>query len=553
MALPPADTSRVIYRPGDLDAPINHGAQSNELDVQHPLFCEMKRAWKECRDCAKGQDAIKECGTYYLPPTVGMLMDWEKGSSADPKNEVNGQVRFMRYLDRANFDHHFQDGQKQFIGLMWSKEPKIEGIPKELEYMMKLKPEDAGATRSGTSLVDLIRQINQQQLEVSREGLMLDLPDGIPSPDKKPYFATYCAESIINWDASKGPLEMVVLDESGPVREGFRWIQKKKRRVLMMQGGYYAQGAFVGEDAVFNASALEAPELNGRKLDAIPFRFINAQNMLAAPTEPVLYRLAKADIKIFQLDADVRFVLHYLGKDTLVVIGKTGAQKDFRLGPGAAIQIEGQGDAKLIGITGAGLSEMIKTLEDDKAAARVLAGQLIDTRTREKESGEALRVKIGAQTVQLADMAVIACKAVEELLKVAAKWMGLSQDKIDKIKISPNRDYTTTVMEGQTALALADAKNNGFPLSRKSQHKLAQYQGLTDMPYEEELKECLADDKEVIGVKLLLEKQSADVAEETAARSADNADANTEIAKQSAETAAEVAKKKAAAPTGAAA
>lgn len=473
----------------------------SDLDIKNPAYCLHEEEWRKSRDVYAGQDRLKEVdgGKCYLPPTTGMLIRWQK----------DGAKRYTQYKLRACIDHNFQDGVKAYMGLLWSKPPKYENIPKPLEYLLK----KATKVGKGKSLMALHREVNLEQVKVGRVGLFGDLPSKAIE-GALPYICLYRAEHITNWgcDEDTGALQMVVLDETKPRQKGFNWEIEKRHRVLMLSNGTYRGGVFTGNDG-FDAEKLVTPNIAQRALDQIPFVFCNADDVSPEPQQPPMYRLVLKELGQFLAEADLRQALHVQAQETLVVTGKMKKGEDVELGPGACLNVPIGGDGKFIGPESKGLPEQRVVLENDRASARVLAGQLIDTRTREKESGEALKIKLGAQTVTLKEVADSGAEAVQQMLQILAQWVGCSQAEIDKIKVTPNVDFTTAQMDGQTVLALAKGKNEGAPLCRRSKHKLYSFQGLTDLTYEEELAQCKADDADPIGFNALKAKQDAELAE----------------------------------------
>lgn len=461
----------------------------------------MRWSWQKSRDAYDGEEAIKcrDGGICYLPPTPGQVLDGMTQYAYVVGRVIpigsTGYVNYANYLKRAVFHAFLTDAVKSFMGLLWSKPPKIE-LPAGMEFMRET------ATPDGESLLALYRRVNQEQLITSRAGLLLDIDTKGEGPPR-PYIAMYIAEAIRNWDDGRAgqvqKLNLVILDESEPVRndDDFCWTYKCKYRILILDQGVYKTGLFE-ENAPYDPTLLDSPNLLGTVPDQLPFFFINAEDVLSCPKFPVLERLTDLCYTIYRGEADYRQNLFQQGQDTLVTIGvgtASGADSTgdttHRVGSGAAINIPNiNGDAKFIGTSSLGLPEQRSALENDKAQARTMAGQLIDTRTREKESGEAMRIRLGAQTITLLQIAQTAALAFENCLKQCAIWMRLDPTQV---KVTPNTDFTTSVMSGVELTALMTAKNLGAPISQESIHKLEQYQGLTDNSFEEELAKIKAE------------------------------------------------------------
>lgn len=446
------------------------------LTSKHPSYSACLEDWQKMRVTSKGERAVKEAGTTYLPATSGMELD---GMVAGGR----GLARYNAYKQRAVFPPYVTRGIKSMVGTIWRKAPVIE-LPKALERLR----EKATLNNEGLNL--LLRRINEAQLKTGRIGIMLDLP-AEPSFDNLPYIVTYEAEKVGNWDdgtrMGRQMLNLVVLDETEyEVDHNFEWKQVQKYRVLrLMEEGkpIYQQAAF-REVTQYSELALQPPSFRGRTLEEIPFRFINAADLLPEPCDPPLLELANLCLTIYRGEADYRQSLFMQGQDTLVEIGD-GQQKELRVGAGASIHVPmGGGDAKYIGVNSAGLPEQRTALENDRKEAKEMAAQMLDTTSRAKESGEALKTRVAAQTVTLNDIATAGALGLQELLRIAAVWVGANPDQV---KVMPNLDFAEGGMTPREYVDLMDAKGKGLPLSAESVHARLKEDEYTEMEFAAEV------------------------------------------------------------------
>lgn len=460
------------------------------LDTRHPLYIEFLTDWVTMTDTHRGERVIKEAGETYLPATSGQRAD----------GFVHGQPgrqAYEAYKTRASFPDVVRSAVESMIGVMHHKPPVIE-LPEVLEPMRDM------GTLDGESLEMLLRRINEAQLVKGRLGLLLDVPTGAPI-GTKPYIALYTAEAILNWDDGRRGepvaqnLNLVVLDESEFERKrDFEWELEKKFRVLVLgkvkenepKGeGIYMVGTF-GEAANFNENALLAPSIAGNTLDKIPFVFVNSKDIVPSPDAPPLLGLARLALTIYRGEADYRQGLFMQGQDTLVVTGSTDTDGSFRTGANASINVPIGGDAKFIGVDSAGLEEMRKALENDKAQASEKGGQLLDTTSRERESGSALKIRVSARTASLNQIALAGAFALEQLLKVAAEWTGGDPEKV---VVTPNLDFADDELGSKTLVEYMTAKSLGAPFSLKSIHELMRAKDLTQLEFDEEIREIEAE------------------------------------------------------------
>ena len=457
------------------------------IDATHPLYDKWKDAWVKCNDCYEGEDKIKEEGVKYLPPLASMIID-----GMNNPNDLGFQ-RWLAYRLRANFPDDYSSAVTNNLGLLHQKPPTIQ-LPPEMEYMRDL------CTADGEDIIALLRRINEMQLKNGRLGLLLDLPKG-EDVNNRPYISVYDALSIINWDDGKDELgninlNMVVLDESGPVRVNqFDWKEEKRYRVLQLGpmdtdevagGAIYSQHLFIN-NTNYDEGQMIAPYYKGNTLDEIPFQFVNTTDITPAPEAPPLLGLANICLSMYRSDADYRQSLHMQGQDTLVVVGGTGENGDKapqRIGPGAVINVAIGGDAKYVGVSGDGLSEQRLALAADKQEAQIKAGQMVNNTKSTQESGEAMKTRIAARTASLIRIAYTGAAGLENLLKVCAKWMGADPEKV---VVKPNLEFTKSMFNGQDFVQIITARNLKAPISLQSIHGWLVDQGLTTLSFEEEM------------------------------------------------------------------
>lgn len=454
------------------------------LSAKHPTYSEFLEDWETCRDCYRGERVIKEKGFRYLPATSGMLADGALNPNTD------GWKAYQAYKTRAVFHELFADAVEFMIGVMWSKPPTIE-LPAKMEPMREK------ATAAGESLEQFLRRINEQQLVTGRLGILGDLPEKPDPENPLPYLALYRAEHVINWDDGRigenaeDSLNLVVLDETEWVRgSDFSWKQVEKYRALVLgsiadnegndTGVSYKVGVFEG--ASYSEDDMIEPVMFGKSLERIPFVFVNSKDLTTSPDDPPLLGLARLCLAIYRGEADYRQALFMQAQDTLVVVN--GSEESYRIGAGAVIKVKEGGDAKFIGCNSQGLSEMRQSLENDKAQATSDAGSLTDTRSRQKESGEALNIRVAAQTATLNQIAITGAEALERELRILAEWMGANPDEV---KVEPNLDFSEGQLTGKDLIDFMTAKTMGAPLSLESIHGLMSDKGLTDKTLEEEL------------------------------------------------------------------
>lgn len=487
---------------------VSRGHNSDTLSSTHPLYdCRLEQ-WQRCRDCWAGQDAVKarDGGRRYLPPTEGMVHDGVY--DADPKSL--GKLNYNAYLTRALFHSFYADAVGMILGLLGLKPPVFEGLTGPLEYISKR------ATIEGESIDQLLNRIYENQIAMGRLGLLVDLPQsvqGIPQP----YIALYNCEDITNWDAGyrgeiNETLNLVVLNESGVKRDGlFSWEDHTQYRVLLLgpgetneAAGVYRLGVFAeegrGGDPLFDESFMFSPEIQGRTLNQIPFTFINATSTTSKPCDPPLLGVADHSLAMYRLEADYRAELHASTQATLVTKGmpqtKGHENKPLRVGAGAHIDLGDQqwAEAKYLEVSGRGLPELRVALENDRKLIQSRAGEIVDTSSRSRESGDAMEMRIGARTASLTTIATHGAVGLERMLKITGRWLGMSDADVEKIKVWPNLKFQTPSFDSLQLKALVESRMlGGAAISLESIHKYLTDHNYTSMPFEELVAQCEKD------------------------------------------------------------
>lgn len=471
---------------------------------QHPRYQTFLDDWVLCRDSVKGERAVKYRNTVYLPATHSMRED------GYPNVNSKGWCDYHGYVERSVFYSFTGEAVKTYLGMLWTEDAEIQ-LPSKMEDMRE------NMTRKGESALQLLRNMHEEMLTTGRLGLLADMPKsktgrGTTGEPTK-YITLYKAETIVNWDEGekdqviRDSLNLVVLDESGYRRNSdFTWEKRLEYRVLQLgdlqkneesgEGAVYSQGLFTDNQA-FDPLVMDAPTYRGKTLDHIPFVFVNSKDTVPEPDEPPLLSLARLDMTIYRTEADYRQTLFMQGQYTLVITGagngvdstseggENTTRKPIRTGAGAVIElVNPAADAKYIGIEGVALPEQREALQNDKRRAEVLSGSLTDTRSNEKESGDAMATRIAGQTASLTSIALTAASALQQSLRSIATWMGLDPEEVI---VTANRKFAITKLTPKDLLDLQSFKVAGGPIDDEDVHTNGRRSGFISKSYEDTL------------------------------------------------------------------
>jgi hypothetical protein len=447
------------------------------VDSQHPSYVTMLPLWQKLDDCYRGEECIKSKTTEYLPATSGHFQD------GYPNGEP-GISSYNAYLTRATFRESVRDAVEALVGVMHREPAKIK-LPKGMEKMLQ------SATLRKEPMELLLRRINEAQLVPGRMGLLFDLKS-----DGTPYISTYDGRAIINWDEDlEGYLNLVVLNESGKVRddETFEWQDITRYLVLRRRNGGYEVEAHELEGGALQATEVKLPSMFGNRAKEIPFVFVNPSDLSPEPAMPPLLGLANLSISDYRQDADYKQALFMQGQDTLVMAGGEVKEGDAqRVGAGALIKLEAEGEAYYIGTESKGIPEMRLALEYLRREILTKSSQLLSD-SRHREAAEALSIRTAARTSNLVILAKTGAAALETVLKKGAVLMGLNPDEVS---VEPSYDFLGHVQDSKDLKALVEAKKLGAPISWKSIHKVCADREFTELSWDEELKLLVEEAKE---------------------------------------------------------
>lgn len=393
------------------------------VDTRHPDYINHQGEWKLMRDCERGPVAISEAGINYLPMPSGFA------GAPD-----GGVAMYGAYRQRARFPDILAPTVRGMVGLIHRKEAQIE-LPTAMEPLWEK------CTKEGLTLEAFHMTITQELLRTGRFGV---LADAAPEGSDIPFLAGYTTEAIINW-SKEG--DFYVLDESGLVRDKFVWKDNKQFRALELVDGKYVQTLYTS-NAEDSGEEINPTKRGTGALEDIPFVIATPNELSNFIGEIPLIGVARASVAIYQLDADYRLQLFMSGQETLFVIGTD--KKPPMIGASVVVALPENGDAKYVGPSGSGMAAHQVAILDAKHDAVAAGAQLFDQQAGQ-ESGEALRLRYGAQSATLLSIAQTSAACLERSLRNIAIFMNLDPETV---VVKPNLRFVDVVMTAQDATEL---------------------------------------------------------------------------------------------------
>jgi hypothetical protein len=396
----------------------------SEVSTTHPAYADRIEEWQVCRDAARGETAVKGNGGTYLPMPSGFKTQKDGGAAI-----------YAAYQTRAQFPEIMNPTISGMVGVIHRNEFGIE-MPEAMEPIWER------ATKDGLPLESFHRRITAELLTTGRYAILADAP---AEGGDIPYLSGYTAETLINWSDDR---DFYVLDESGPVRNGFRWEDKVRHLVLELVDGKYKATRY--EDGVAVDAGIEPQARGGKALDEIPLVVIGARDLSMEPDDPPLIGVARSSIALYQLSADYRWQLFMTGQETLFVIN---ADAPEIVGAGVNVSLKGDSetkapDAKYVGPAGTGINAHRVAMQDERQAAVSAGAKLFEGEGSSQESGEARRLRFAAQTATLQTIANASAAGLEKALRYVAVMMNLDPEQVI---VTPPRKLVDSALTPQEA------------------------------------------------------------------------------------------------------
>jgi len=425
------------------------------IDSKHPQHDKYAPFWERCRDTAAGSDAVKARGTKYLPQLTG---------------QTGG--KYSAYKMRA-----------LYFGATGRTVDALSGAIFRKEYILdfpKSKKEDLNdVTEEGSNVDVLLRRVIREQVEVGRFGLLVDAATE-EGEDNRPYISQYKAENILNWrtERVKGVMQLVMVtlaeEYNDYGKDAFEPETKTQIRLLRLakaDGDSPAdEKRFVYQHLVYRKNDKDqwvrhgeaiVPEINGKQLDYIPFKFINATDDEPAPKKPPLLDLADVNLSHYRTSADLEHGAHFTALPTPVLMG-FNAKNTYTIGSGVAwVTDNPQADAKYLEYSGQGLGALRDLKKDKENAMAVLGARMLEEQKKGVEAADTHRMRQSGEGSILAALAGVADEAVTQILKWYAEWLNVSEGEIKKIKLTLNKDFVGSQMAADKLIALMKAKQAG--------------------------------------------------------------------------------------------
>lgn len=183
-------------------------------------------------------------------------------------------------------------------------------------------------------------------------------------------------------------------------------------------------------------------------LNFIPAVYINKDTLKLEWKESPIQNLIDTSLSIFQMTADMRFLMHQQSSSTLVISGTDMDGKGIRTGVGNVLNLIDSGSkGEYIAPSVAGLNAMQEALTQQHELARNDLLNLTDI--GKQASGEALSLRISDKTSELIGIISVIGKGIQRELEIIGEIMN---QNIDQIVFTPYIGFgSTSIQENETS------------------------------------------------------------------------------------------------------
>ena len=406
------------------------------INSEHPEYKANVDKWKKCRTVIEGEDAVKAAGVTYLP-----LLNLDD----------NQDTVYKGYKDRACFYAATGRTAEGLVGLINRKKPTVSSEwPKSKEMFLER------VTKNKIDFESFANKVTFEVMGTGRYGILLDTVENAPA-GTLPYWAPYCAESIINWrtrinEKGEEVLTLLVLKEITYVEDSedpYVLKEQTQYRKLYIKDNVYIQemwkknesaNAKTGEQFVLEGNQV-IPKIAGKKMDFIPFVFFNSVDASSTITKPPLLDIANLNLSHYRNSADLEHGRHYTGLPTPWAAGfdiKEG--QSLTIGSSNAwVSDNPQATTGYLEFTGQGLQTLEKALEHKEGQMAILGARMLEAPKKAVEAEGTHKIRHSGEKSVLAVLATAVEAGFTNALRMTLLWAG---EKDSKVMAEFNKDYS---------------------------------------------------------------------------------------------------------------
>lgn len=498
------------------------------MQFTDPDYRNMCDTIELCQDCFAGEVAVKSKDDKYIYKPHS-----KTGSVGDKIKE------WEAYKSRGKFPDYPKKELEKTVGILCATPPEVtlDGKAAKLEHLREY------ATPFKDGLDALFARTVENVVRTGRTCLLLE-PDN--RPDGGFHINEYRAEKFLRVRITEQDGEswasLVILDTSSIDYDTTRWEMVYYPQITLLAldgagvyyqakfgaggieiGGYDKQGrpyaksteqeretmgsvlSMVKNWDVANpdpakCTELVYPDKFGRTLDRIPFTCINSSDLHLTKYElPPLHDLCLLCLHILNADCDHQQAI-FLTTDPIPTFSGLESEDKIEFGANRALYLPEGASFGFTCSAGAGLDQQARNIALMHENAKQMGVSLAGTEGAANQSGVALEIVRNAQTAALRVINQNIGKGIEEQLRWAGRWIGMSPEEIaENIKFTPSNDFAELKPNAAEVVSIASNREK-LEMTREEVRQYAERSGIVDpRPWEEvqeELDQQAAEDAE---------------------------------------------------------
>ncbi len=439
----------------------------------HPDYARHWPMWRTVRDCYEGEVTVKAQGQLYLR-----------------KLSAHKDQEYEAFLSRAYFYNATRRTHEGLMGSLFRKPPEFTMPPPAQSVPLD------DVTLDGQSAAEFMRTMASEIVLTGRYGILTDLPneDGDLQPDvDRPYISGYTAECIYSWrevvHRGRRICDRVVLRENETQLNEYGVTVTPVIRVLRLDPDPEQPDRLVySQEIIRPSSDPEQPPhvvsvpvtVRGRRLDYIPFVFVNARNLLPAADAPPLTDIATINISHYQSTALLEHGRFYAGMPTYVVSAGTAGAPDvsgsdaLAVGPSNVWELEAGAKAWILEFNGHGLSFLENAVDSKQLQMQSLGGKLISSQRKAAAlSSEAYDLMEQGDEATLLDIAQQTERGMARALEHLADFRGVQlaaaptedpQGNVinNRVVVEMNKEFVRTDLTARELRAIQSLYTSGL-------------------------------------------------------------------------------------------
>lgn len=393
-------------------------ANPYELPINQPTpeIAAWHARWRKNRIFIAGEDAIKACGTEFLPK---MRAD-------------DGPTHYATHLQNTRVYPATSKIALGIWGLVFRKPDQLSTLSARVQLLSKsITPRNHGHT-------ELAKAFIREKLTTNFTGLLVDHPSregftglNAANADRmgfRPRVSVYEGESIL--EVTEGPvglnhqlIHVRLLEDGG----------RRVRQLLINEAGFYEQRIYVANGSGQfdrNAYTSTIPKMDGQPMTEIPFVLDTSEGGVV-PTPSMIESTVDLNLQHYRLSGLLSNMTWMTSGPIIVLPGFTrevddkGAEIDpmWDFGPNGVIEIKDAIKPEYFTFDPKNSELLIKQLADIKTDLSTLGHSILAPEKAAPEAPEAILLRRVAENATLLGFANQASASLEKALQTFARWV----------------------------------------------------------------------------------------------------------------------------------